>query len=78
MSDGAGSRRQWPRVRGDLQLSLSSNEKADTTPMGSNRKNHKSAAAKQLASRPQKTNPERNAKRVNVHGDGKPNHNRNR
>jgi len=46
--------------------------------MGSNRKNYKIATAKRLTSRPQKTNPERNAKRVNVHGDGKPNRNRNR
>jgi hypothetical protein len=46
--------------------------------MGSNHKNYKSEAAKRLAARPQKKVAPRPAKRVDVHGDGKPNHNRSR
>ena len=46
--------------------------------MGSNNKNYKSDAAKKMNARPQKKVEPRPAKRTNVHGDGKPNHNRGR
>jgi hypothetical protein len=48
--------------------------------MGTGNKNYKSPGAKRIAEQRKKSNPNprRPAKRVNVHGDGKPNHNRNR
>jgi hypothetical protein len=48
--------------------------------MGSNRKQYTSAGAKKIAEQKQnnKITPKRNAKRVDVHGDGKPNHSRSR
>jgi len=48
--------------------------------MGSNRKQYSSGRARKLAEQRKnnKTIPKRNAKRVDVHGDGKPNHSRSR
>jgi hypothetical protein len=46
--------------------------------MGSNRKQYTGAGAKKIAEQKKdnKVNPKRESKRVNVHGDGKPNHSR--